>query len=199
MRCGWALSMSRGRYLGFIDADGDISPEFVASFISICDEEEADIVIGSKRHPESSVCWTPLRRLYSWGHQSLIQRLFRLDMKDTQVGIKLMDRRVVVDVLPLLRENRFAFDLEFLVLARRLGYTRILEAPVRIEQRVNSTISVKRAWRLLFDTFGIFLRLSVRREYDAEITTWSGVGAPVATEGLVAMTRTAAAPTALSA
>ena len=40
--------------------------------------------------------------------------------------------RVIADVLPLLRESRFALDLELLVLARRLGYTRIVEAPVRI-------------------------------------------------------------------
>ena len=29
------LAMGRGRYLGFIDADGDISPEFLAPFVSI--------------------------------------------------------------------------------------------------------------------------------------------------------------------
>ena len=118
------LALGRGRYLGFIDADGDISPDFMASFVSIMHAEEPDIIIGSKRHSDSSVHWTPLRRLYSWVHQRLIHRLFRLDIKDTQVGIKLMDRQVVADVLPLLRESRFAFDLEFLVLARHLGYTR---------------------------------------------------------------------------
>ncbi len=129
------LGMARGRYVGFIDADGDISPEFLASFVSIMHAEEPDIVIGSKRHPDSLVHWTPLRRLYSWGHQYLTRSLFRLNVKDTQVGIKLADRRVVADVLPLLRESRFALDLELLVLAKRLGYGRIVEAPVRIEQR----------------------------------------------------------------
>ena len=41
----------------------------------------------------------PLRRLYSWTHQAIIRILFRLDVRDTQVGIKLMDRRVLADVL----------------------------------------------------------------------------------------------------
>ena len=130
------LGLGRGRYLGFIDADGDISPEFLAPFVSIMQTEEPDIIIGSKRHPESSVHYPPLRRLYSWGYQHLIHLLFRLNVKDTQVGIKLVDRRVIADVLPLLRESRFALDLELLVLARRLGYTKIVEAPVRIRRAV---------------------------------------------------------------
>ena len=135
------LALGRGRYLGFIDADGDISPELLAPFVSIMQSLEPDIIIGSKRHPDSSVHYPPLRRLYSWGYQHLIGLLFRLHVKDTQVGIKLVDRRVIADVLPLLRESRFALDLELLVLARRLGYTRIVEAPVRIEERFGSTIS----------------------------------------------------------
>ena len=78
-----------------------------------------------------------------------------------------MDRRVLDDILPLLRENRFAFDIELLVLARRLGYTQIVEAPVHIQERLGSTISLKSAWRLLADTFGISVRLSILHDYDS--------------------------------
>jgi glycosyltransferase involved in cell wall biosynthesis len=163
------LGMGRGRYLGFIDADGDISPEFLAPFVTVMRTEEPDIIIGSKRHPESSVHYPPLRRLYSWGYQHLIHLLFRLRVKDTQVGIKLVRRAVIADVLPLLRESRFALDLELLVLARRLGYDRIVEAPVRIEERFGSTISLKAVWLLLVDTMGLFIRFRVRREYEPVI------------------------------
>jgi glycosyltransferase involved in cell wall biosynthesis len=160
------LGQGQGRYLGFIDADGDISPEFLAPFVTIMRTEEPDIIIGSKRHPLSAVHYPPLRRFYSWGYQHLIHLLFRLNVKDTQVGIKLVDRRVIADVLPLLRESRFALDLELLVLAHRLGYTKIVEAPVRIDERFGSTISVKAVWHLLVDTVGLFVRYSVRHEYD---------------------------------
>jgi glycosyltransferase involved in cell wall biosynthesis len=163
------LGMGRGRYLGFIDADGDISPEFLGSFVSVMVAEKPDIIIGSKRHPESSVHYPPLRHLYSWGYQHLIHLLFRLNVKDTQVGIKLVDRSVIADVLPLLRESRFALDLELLVLARRLGYANIVEAPVRIEERFTSTISVRAVWSLLVDTLAVFWRLSVVRAYDPAI------------------------------
>ncbi len=150
-------------------------PSSSAPFVSIMRTEEPDIIIGSKRHPDSSVHYPPLRRLYSWGYQRLIHLLFRLNVKDTQVGIKLVNRKVIADVLPLLRESRFALDLELLVLARRLGYTRIVEAPVRIEERFGSTISLKAVWLLLVDTLGLFVRYSVRHEYDAAI---AGRGRP---------------------
>ena len=163
------LGMGQGRYLGFIDADGDISPEFLAPFVSLMRTQEPDIIIGSKRHPESSVHYPPLRRLYSWGYQHLIHLLFRLNVKDTQVGIKLVDRRVIADVLPMLRESRFALDLELLVLAHHLGYTRLVEAPVRIEERFGSTISLKAVWLLLVDTLGLFVRFDVLRQYDVAL------------------------------
>jgi glycosyltransferase involved in cell wall biosynthesis len=179
------LGMGRGRYLGFIDADGDISPEFLAPFVSVMRAERPDIIIGSKRHPDSSVHYPLPRRLYSWGYQRLIHLLFRLNVKDTQVGIKLVDRRVVADVLPLLRESRFALDLELLVLARRLGYTRIVESPVRIQERFGSTISLTAVWNLLVDTLGLWIRYSVRHEYDDAIAARarSGGGTPAADPG----------------
>ena len=178
------LGRGRGRYLGFIDADGDISPEFLAPFVSIMRIEQPDIIIGSKRHPWSSVHYPPMRRLYSWGYQQLIHLLFRLKVKDTQVGIKLVDRRVIADVLPLLRESRFALDLELLVLAHRLGYTKIVEAPVRIDERFGSTISLKAVWNLLIDTLGLFVRYSIRHQYDAALSARAnGSGGSTAATG----------------
>lgn len=174
------LGMGRGRYLGFIDADGDISPELLAPFVSIMRSMEPDIIIGSKRHPDSSVHYPPLRRLYSWGYQHLIAVLFRLHVKDTQVGIKLVDRKVIADVLPLLRESRFALDLELLVLARRLGYTRIVEAPVLIRERFGSTISLKAVGLLLWDTIGLFVRFSIRHDYEPALAARAGSGDPAA-------------------
>jgi glycosyltransferase involved in cell wall biosynthesis len=161
---GYALRIgfgeARGLYVGFIDADGDISPEFLTNLLAIMREDGPDIVIGTKRHPDSAVHNGALRRAYSWGYQSLIRILFSLDVGDTQVGVKLMDRRVVDDLLPLLRENRFALDLELLVLARNHGYAHIVEAPVRIDKRSQSTVSLKAVRSLLVDTMAIFWRSS---------------------------------------
>jgi hypothetical protein len=41
-----------------------------------------------------------------------------------------------------------------------------VEAPVRIEERFGSTISLKAVWLLLVDTLGLFVRFDVLHQYD---------------------------------
>ena len=81
----------------------------------------------------------------------------------------------MVELLPLLRENRFALDLELLVAAHSRGYTQIVEAPIRIEERGASTVSVEAVKRLLIDTMTVFWRSSVRHEYGRTSTAGARV------------------------
>lgn len=159
------LTMGRGRYLGFIDADGDVPFEVLGAFVSLIRLYQPDIILGSKRHPMSIVSYPWPRRLYSWGFQQLTRALFRLDVRDTQTGVKLVRRQVLADVLPLMVEQRFAFDLELFVVARHVGHVRFFEAPVRLEQRFGSTISLPAVWSILVDTLAISWRLKVRHHY----------------------------------
>jgi glycosyltransferase involved in cell wall biosynthesis len=153
------LAQGRGRYLGFIDGDGDVPPELLAEFVQVVEQEHPDVVLGSKRHPDSQVVYPLARRLYSWGYQQLVRVLFHLDVRDTQAGIKLVRREVLAEVLPLMVEQGYAFDLEMLVIARRLGYRHLVEAPVRIGIRFSSTVSRRVVVAMLRDTFAIWWRL----------------------------------------
>jgi glycosyltransferase involved in cell wall biosynthesis len=159
------LTEGRGRYLGFIDADGDLPAELLGSFVSEIRSGNVDIVLGSKRHGGSEVEYPIVRRIYSWGFQQLVRLLFDLDVKDTQTGIKVLRREVLEAVLPQMVEQRFAFDLELLVVARLLGFDRFAELPVRIERRFGSTISLRAVVGILADTFSIWWRLRVRHQY----------------------------------
>ena len=49
------LAKGRGRYLGFIDADGDLDPILLDSFQTMVRVYSPDIILGSKRHPLSEV------------------------------------------------------------------------------------------------------------------------------------------------
>jgi hypothetical protein len=143
-----------------------LDPSLWHPFLELMHLYEADIVLGSKRHLLSEVHYPPIRRLYSWLYQQLIRLLFRIRVRDTQTGIKLIRREVLADVLPLMREQRFAFDLELFVAARQCGWRRFLEAPVRIEQQFGSTVSVRSAAQTLVDTIAVAFRLHVKRAYD---------------------------------
>lgn len=158
--------MGAGTYLGFIDADGDLPADLLTHFVERARSDRPEILLGSKRHPGSVVHYPPARRLYSWGFQLLVLGLFHLHVRDTQTGIKLVRRDVLTTVLPLMREEGFAFDLELLVLARRYGFGRVVELPVVINQRFTSTVSVRTVAQMLADTTRIFLRGHFTRAYD---------------------------------
>ena len=162
------LARGRGRYLGFIDGDGDVPPELLAEFVEVVNKRHPDVVLGSKRHPDSDVVYPLARRLYSWGYQQLVRVLFRLDVRDTQAGIKLVRREVLADVLPLMVEQGYAFDLEMLVIAARQGHRDLVEAPVRIGRRFSSTVSRRVVIEMLRDTFAIWWRLRFGDAYGAK-------------------------------
>ena len=163
------LALGRGRYLGFIDADGDIDPKALRAFVGTVALYQPDIVLGSKRHPMSEVVYPPIRRIYSSVYQLLIKMLFGLSIRDTQTGIKLCRREVIEEVLPRMVEKRFAFDLELFVVARRLGYDKFFEAPVVIRERLTSTINWRSVVNTLIDTFAIFYRERVLHFYDRRL------------------------------
>jgi glycosyltransferase involved in cell wall biosynthesis len=168
------LAEGQGDYLGFIDADGDLPADLLGQFVSKIRTGDVDIVLGSKRHVDSDVGYPLVRRLYSWGFQQLVRLLFDLDVPDTQTGIKVLRREVLEEVLPLMVEERFAFDLELLVVAGQLGFDRFAELPVRIERHFGSTISLRAVAGILSDTFSVWWRLRVRGQYGRPATTSAG-------------------------
>jgi glycosyltransferase involved in cell wall biosynthesis len=121
---GFALScgvdQSVGDLVTFIDADMELDPATIATFIQLMQSSGCDAVVGSKRHPESEVAYPTFRRFQSAVYQLVIRVLFNLNIRDTQTGLKLFRRQVLHEALPLLAIKRFAFDLELLVVAHYL-------------------------------------------------------------------------------
>jgi hypothetical protein len=126
---------------------------------------QPDVVLGSKRHPMSHVSYPLNRKIMSWTYHKLTRLLFRVNVRDTQTGLKMIRREVLAAVLPLMLEKRFAFDLELLVVARLLGYTRIFEAPVRIDYRFDSHIGIRQVLQIVIDTLAIFYRRYILGTY----------------------------------
>lgn len=152
------LSHAQGDIIGFIDAGGDIDPSCLTLMFDMMKFSNADIIVGSKRHPLSKVSYPSIRRVYSIGYQLLNRALFNLNVKDTQVGLKLFRKDVIKSILPHITIKRFAFDLELLVTAQALGYKHIIESPIRITHKFNSTISAKVVFETLIDTLRIFTK-----------------------------------------
>ena len=162
----YGMTKTRGRLVTFIDSDGEIDPQDIGRMANLLELYRADVVVGSKRHPLSEVCYPFARRAQSWCYHMLTRLLFRLKVRDTQTGLKLMRREVALRVLDVALVKRFAFDLELLALAMHFGFGRIIEAPVSIHYRFRSTTNLRAALAVLRDTLAIFYRLYIRRWYD---------------------------------
>lgn len=121
-----------GEWVIFLDADLDLPPEQILLLIALQKVRQADAVVGCKRHPDSTVDYPWGRRLYSMGYFWLTRLLFRLPVRDTQTGLKLVRRKLLVKALAETRLQGYAFDLELLVRLVRLG-ARLIEAPVVVE------------------------------------------------------------------
>ena len=160
----YGFSFTKGNYVAFVDSGQDLDPRQLKSFISIMEKSKADIVIGSKRHSESRVHYPVLRRFMSVVYQLINKILFNLKVRDTQVGIKLFKRSVLQRIMPLILIKRFAFDLEFLVIANKFKY-KIVEAPIVMRYRFKSTINASSVFWMLWDTVAIFYRLKIRKSY----------------------------------
>lgn len=160
IRKGFALS--KGELIGFIDADKDLHSSNLLKFEQILNLNDVDAVIGSKRHPDSVLYYPPIRRLYSNTYYHIVKLIFRLPIRDTQTGIKLFKRKAIETVLNKLRVNRFAFDLELLVLLKRAGFN-IAEAPVKLDfsRGKSNRISLRDVWFVFKDTLSVFVRIIV--------------------------------------
>ncbi len=161
-----SFRFTTGDYIVFLDADLDLHPRQVQILFDVMRESGADIVIGSKRHPGSTIHYPWHRKIISAVYFFLVKIMFGLPIKDTQTGLKLFKKEVLERVFPKVLIKKFAFDLELLVVAHHLGY-RIDEAPVVVNfTRVLDRIGIRSIWDTWWDTMAVFYRLSILRYYD---------------------------------
>lgn len=114
-------------------------------------EEGADVVIGSRRFDgEKQVRRSWPRRLMAWGWRTLVHVLVLKGIHDTQCGFKMFRREAANEILALQRLEGWAFDVEVLYLARRLGYS-IAEVPVEWHEAGDSRLGFFSPFRMALD------------------------------------------------
>lgn len=164
---------ARGRWVAWVDSDLDLDPAGIGEFLRRAQEHDLDVVVGSKRHPESTVDYPAKRRIFSWGFQQMVRLLFRLDVRDTQVGMKLFRRDVLREVLPVVLVKRYAFDVEVLAVANNFGFDRIVEAPIALDYQFSgSGMNWRAISHALWDTAAVFYRLRITRFYQHRRALW---------------------------
>lgn len=165
----YGFSQSSGDIVALLDGDLDIHPRYVCLAADLMDLSDADIVVGSKRHPLSKITYPPIRKIYSYILQLLVRLLFGLNISDTQVGMKLFKRSVLEKVVPKLVVKTWAFDLEILVVAYYFGFRKIIDTPINLKMSLGSKVNLFTAFKFLQDMAAIFYRRYIIRYYDRKI------------------------------
>ena len=133
---------AQGDVIAYVDADMNIAPAYLTQALTLL-ERGADLVAGQRTLSQYAAAEGPLR-LAAGGVVQLTRRVLVMSsIRDTQCGFKVFRRDLAVSVFQKTRITSFAFDIEVLFLAKRLG-ARIAELPVSTSYRAESTFNVRR-------------------------------------------------------
>jgi len=157
------LQEAGGEYLLFSDADFSTpieEAERLMEFIT----SGYDLAIGSRGLEDSNVevrqSW--LRDTTGKVGNRIIRTLLPLEFTDTQCGFKMMTRKAARVIVPRMRIDGFAFDIEMLQIALVHGL-RIAEVPVTWRNVEESKVRIIHTLRVLADVFEIRHRLAMGR------------------------------------
>ena len=161
-----ACEIAKGKYIIFCDGDMEINPSQLENFFEIMNKENADIVIGSKRHKDSIVNYSNIRKIISFVYFMFVKIFFNLPIQDTQTGLKLFKREAIINIFPRILVKAFAYDLEVLVACNSNG-KKIVSAPVIVNpNRHFGFIKLSVLWKTFIDTLAIFYRLNIVKFYE---------------------------------
>lgn len=113
-----SIPESTGRFVGFLDADLEIAPEYVGACLDRL-RSAYDIAIASKTlNPEYARRRSFKRRVATRGYNFLVRVLFGSRLHDHQAGLKVFDGDLIRGLIPHVRNTGWLWDTEVLVLAR---------------------------------------------------------------------------------
>ncbi len=127
---GWAVKngmlAAEGEFRLLCDADLSVPIEHVERLLPLFDAkpggEGSDIVLGSREAPGAARIGEPSRRhIMGRVFNRIVSLLAVPDLTDTQCGFKCFRGETAENLFPRLTLDGFAFDVELLHLARKLG------------------------------------------------------------------------------
>ena len=133
-----------GDLILFTDCDNAYGTEAIGRLEQTLRESGADIVVGSRNLSKDGYeGYTLLRKLASKTYIKVISIAAGFKLSDSQCGIKGFRRDIAKKIFSNCEVDRFAFDLEVILIAMKLN-AKIAEMPVKIINHRESTVHVFR-------------------------------------------------------
>jgi dolichyl-phosphate beta-glucosyltransferase len=116
------LGAARGQWRLLMDADNACRVDQAAKLLRAADRSGAGLIVGSRRARGAVVASKFSRRLAGAIFRACLWPLGLALARDTQCGFKLYRADLADVIARTAEEDRFAFDLEHLLIARRGGF-----------------------------------------------------------------------------
>ncbi|MEO6785432.1 MAG: dolichyl-phosphate beta-glucosyltransferase [Chthoniobacteraceae bacterium] len=149
---------ARGELAFFMDADLSTPlaemERFIARFSS---GPPVDVLVGNRQHARSEILTQQhfLRRKMGQTFNAILRTIAGIRLADTQCGFKAFRRAAREAIFPLQKLDGFAFDVEVLLLAERLGFM-VGDMPVHWSNAEGSKVRIIRdSWRMLLDAIHV--------------------------------------------
>jgi len=147
-----------GDFIFYMDADLSVPLQEVNTFLDHFDTHpDVDVLFGNRQHAQSRITkyqsW--LRRHMGQMFNAILRRLAMIGVYDTQCGFKAFRRCAAESIFARQQVDGFAFDVEVLLLAQKLGF-KIADLPVEWRNSPESKVRIVRdSFQMLRDALRI--------------------------------------------
>ena len=149
---------AQGELVLFMDADLSVPLEEIPVFFEYQKAHpDVDVLVGSRKHAQSRIIkrqrW--LRQRMGEAFNWILRRVAGIRIRDTQCGFKAFRRPAAQAIFSRQQIDGFAFDVEALLLAERLGFC-VIELPVQWINSPDSKVRIVRdSLRMLRDAIRV--------------------------------------------
>lgn len=138
------LQEAVGNLVMFMDVDLSTKPDQIPR-LERAIIEGADLAVGSRSLPQSTITQSRsfTRKVLAEGFNWLFRSFFRIQIRDTQCGFKMMKNEIFKELMDKIEIKGFAFDVDLIVKAHDRGYN-IREVPIVWSPTSGSKIRIDR-------------------------------------------------------
>ncbi|MDP2587421.1 MAG: glycosyltransferase family 2 protein [bacterium] len=159
------MRLARGDFIVYMDADHSTNINELYKLPALL-KHGGDVFVSSRYVYGSDIQQhQPWQRVVISRVSNMVIRVFAVPgIRDTQNGFKIVRGTAASKIAPHLLLKRWAFDVEFLYVARALGF-RLVEFPVTWHNTTGSKLNVARDLRNTVGEFWTFIWNRLRSKY----------------------------------
>lgn len=152
------IASATGQYIFFTDADLPYGTEPLIPMLERLQTQEVDVIIANRDLAPSLEKTKAIRQLTHFVYSHFVRLFIPIHFSDTLAGLKAFTGNVAKKIIPKLTIDRFSFDVELLLAAKRSGF-RSEEMPVSLKNIGTSNLHIRRdAPKMVSEIFQIWMQ-----------------------------------------